>query len=130
MLQRTIPGNLSVHSSALGTVAAPRLRRAPRRPRIDLPLQLISWRLLGIGPELCRLDPVVVVDRLSPGPLVFFSLNGDACRSSLLLVLLGLVLLLFYGGVKVEFLGIVELSRKIRVEAGLVGLVGQLVFAT
>jgi hypothetical protein len=56
-------------------------------------------------------------------------LNGDACRSSLLLVLLGLVLLLFYGGVKVEFLGIVELSRKIRVEAGLVGLVGQLVFA-
>jgi hypothetical protein len=45
-------------------------------------------------------------------------------------VLLGSALLLFYGGVKVEFLGIVELPIKIRVEAGLVGLVGHLVFAT
>jgi hypothetical protein len=48
----------------------------------------------------------------------------------MLLVLLGSVLILFYGLVNDGILGIVERAIKIRVEVGSEGLVGHLVFAT
>jgi hypothetical protein len=48
----------------------------------------------------------------------------------MLLVLLGSALILFYGSENSGIFGIVEWSRKIRVEVGSEGLVGHLVFAT